>query len=212
LSSGQVQLADASDLRAATGGRHEALYALHLEQLRQATREGFAGLALTGDGAAMHAIVREESELPGYERDLDRLAIEAGVPSLCRYPADEEPGLLEDMLAVHYRTVTDDVWSAEVVGDRLWLRGELDFLNADRFAPVLRAALAAGVRSVDASELVFCDVVGVRALVSATTNALPPEALPLPVVGVDGVLARMLTVTGARDRGVLQVSEREAGA
>src|SRR3712207_2964849 len=60
VASGQVQLADASQLRAETGGRHEALYALHLEQLREATREGFAGLALTGDGAALHAIVRHE--------------------------------------------------------------------------------------------------------------------------------------------------------
>jgi hypothetical protein len=85
-------------------------------------------------------------------------------------------------------------------------------LSAERFAPVLRAALTDGVRTVDASELVFCDVAGVRALVSATTSALPPEALPLPVMGVGEVLARMLTVTGVRDRGVLQVSEREAGA
>jgi hypothetical protein len=92
LTSGQVQLADTTALRAQTGGRHERLYGLHLEQLRQAIREGFAGLALTGDAAAMHTITRTDAELAGYERDLERLAIEAGVRSLCRYPRRNDRG------------------------------------------------------------------------------------------------------------------------
>ena len=96
------------------------------------------------------------------------------------------------MLAVHYRDVADDVWSVEVAvvdGDhRLRVRGEVDFSNAGRFVPVVRAALGAGVRTLDASELVFCDVAGIRALVSAV-DALPPDAPPLTVTGADGVLA-----------------------
>jgi hypothetical protein len=145
LSSGQVQLVDTTAVRAETGGRHEALYALHLQQLRQATREGFAGLALTGDGAAMHTIARDDAELSGYERDLERLAAESGVRSLCRYPPDERAGLLGDMLAVHYRDVADEEWTVEVVDRWLRVRGELDFSSAGRFTPVLRAALAARV-------------------------------------------------------------------
>jgi anti-anti-sigma factor len=211
LSSGQVQLADTTGLRAETGGQHEALYGLHLSQLRQATREGFSGLALTGDAAAMHTITRDQAELSGYERDLERLAVEAGVRSLCRYAVEEDPGLLGEMLAVHYRDVADEGWSVEVVDDRLRVRGELDFDNAERFTPVLRAALAAGVRTVDASGLEFCDVAGVRALVSAT-DVLQLDALPLTVVGFDGVLARILAVTGALDQRVLQLSERDASA
>src|SRR4051812_7613416 len=35
LASGQVQLADTTDLRAGTDGRHEALHALHLQQLER---------------------------------------------------------------------------------------------------------------------------------------------------------------------------------
>ena len=210
LGSGQVRLADTTVLRAETGGRHDALYALHLEQLRQATWEGFAGLALVGDAAAMRSITRDNVELAGYERDLERLAAEVGVRSLCRYPPDEEPGLLDEILAVHYRDVADDGWSVEVTGDRLRVRGEIDFLNADRLVPVLRAAMPAGVRSVDATEVEFCDVAGVRALVSAT-DAVPPEARPMPVVVADGLLAQLLTLTGARDRGVLQVVEPETG-
>jgi anti-anti-sigma regulatory factor len=214
LTSGQVQPADTTALRAETGGSHVALLALHRRQLGEATRAGFAGLALTGDAAAMLTITCDEHELDGYERGLERLAVEAGVPSLCRYTADQRRALLDDMLTVHYRDVADDVWSAEVAvlnGDhRLHVRGELDFSNARRFVPVVRAALGAGVRTLDASELVFCDVAGIRALVSAT-DALPPDALPLTVTGADGVLASMLHLTGALNSRALEMGEREAG-
>ena len=74
--------------------------------------------------------------------------------------------------------------------------------------PVVRAALGAGVRTLDASQLVFCDVAGIRALVSAA-DALPPDALPLTVTGADGVLATMLHLTGALNSRVLQMGERE---
>jgi anti-anti-sigma regulatory factor len=210
LASGQVEPVDTTRLRVETGGRHEALYALHLRQLGQASRQGFAGLAMTGDSAAMHTITSDDDELAGYERDLERLATEAGVPSLCRYSADEQPALLDDLLAVHFRDVVDDAWAVAVVDGRLRLAGELDYLNADRFASVLRAALRAGVRTLDASELAFCDVAGVRALISAVD--VDPGAMPLTVTGVNGVLSSMLAVTGALEGPALQVGEREAGA
>jgi anti-anti-sigma factor len=209
LSSGQVQLADTTELRIETGGWHEALYALHLSQLRQARREGFTGLALTGDAAAMHTITRNQTELSGYERDLERLAVEERVPSLCRYPRDEDLRVLGEMLAIHYRDVADDGWSAEVVDGLLRIAGELDFSNAERFRTVLCAAVSNGVRTIDTSKLEFCDVAGVRALVSAA-SVLQPKALPLKVVGLDGVLLRILGVTGMLDRRVLQVTQRDS--
>jgi len=210
LTSGQVQLADTTSLRAQTGGAHEALLALHRHQLGEATRAGFAGLAMTGDAAAMLTITSDEHELTGYERGLERLAVEAGVRSLCRYTADQRQGLLDDMLAVHYRDVADDVWSVAVVDDRLCVRGELDFSNASRFVPVARTALRAGIRTLDASELVFCDVAGIRALVSAAGAAA--DAVPLTVTGADGVLASILHLTGALNGRALQMGEREASA
>jgi anti-anti-sigma regulatory factor len=209
LTSGQVQLTDTTALRAETGGRHEALIALHRLQLGEAALAGYTGLALTGDAAAMLTITRDTGELGGYERGLERLAVEAGVRSLCRYTADQEQALLHDMLAVHHRDVADDVWSVAVVDHRLCVRGEVDFSNASRFEPVVRAALRAGVRILDASGLVFCDVAGIRALVSAT-GALLPDAPPLTVTGADGVLASMLHLTGALNCRMLQMGE--AGA
>lgn len=206
LRSGQVQLADTTALRAHTGGGYEALLALHRHQLGEAVRAGYAGLALTGDAAAMHTVTYDARELARYERGLERLALDAGVRSLCRYTADQQRLLLDDMLAVHFRDVADDVWSVEVVGERLCVRGELDFSNASRFVPVVRAAVGAGVRILDASELVFCDVAGIRALVSAA-DGLPPNTPPLTVTGADGVLASMLHLTGALECQVLQMGE-----
>jgi len=97
LTSGQVQLADTTALRARTGGGHEALLALHRHQLGEATRAGFAGLAMTGDAAAMLTVTSDEHELAGYERGLERLAVEAGVRSLCRYTTDQRQALLDGL-------------------------------------------------------------------------------------------------------------------
>jgi anti-anti-sigma regulatory factor len=209
LTTGQVQLADTTELHIETGGLHQALYALHEHQRDQASREGFAGLAMTGDAAAMHSITRDEGELARYERALERLATVAGVHSLCRYALKEHPGLLNDMLAVHYREVADDVWSAEVVQQRLRIIGELDFSNAGRLTPVMHAALGAGIRVMDVSELAFCDVAGARAIVAAA-ETLSPATTPLTLTGVDGLLATVLGLMGGLDSAVLQVSEREA--
>ena len=137
--------------------------------------------------------------------DANRTARRAGGPLHAAVVYDSD-----DMLAVHYRDVADDVWSVEVAvvdGDhRMRVRGELDFSNAGRFVSVVRTALGAGVRTLDASELVFCDVAGIRALVSAA-DALPPDALPLMVTGAEGVLASMLHLTSALNSRVLQMGE-----
>jgi anti-anti-sigma factor len=208
LSSGRVELVNTTDLRAASGGRHERLYELHLESARQAAREGFTGLALTGNAAAMRTITRNEIELSGYERDLDRLAHEFDVPSLCRYPDEEQPELLDDMLEVHFRDVDDEHWAAAVVGDRLRVRGEIDFNNADRFAAVLHAVVAGGLHRVDLSELEFCAVAGIRALLSAADQPRR-SAATLTLEAVPAVVARLLTLTGAVDHPNLQLTERE---
>ena len=201
---GSGELADTTVLRAASGGQHERLFELHVEHARQATREGFTGLALTGDAAAMRTVTRDATELAGYERALDRLADQFAVPSLCRYPAEEQPELLGDMLEVHFRDVDDEDWAAVVVADQLRVRGEIDFSNADRFAAVLRAVIADGLHRVDLSGVEFCAVAGIRALLSATDRP-HPGAAHLTLQGVAPLLVRLLTITGAADRPGLQL-------
>ena len=211
LSSGRVELVDTTILRAASGGQHERLYELHLEQALQAAREGFTRLALTGSATAMRTITRDETELTGYEIDLDRLAYQFDVPSLCRYPAEERPELLGDMLEVHFRDVDDENWAAVVAEDRLRVRGEIDFSNADRFAAVLRAVVASGRHRVDLSGVEFCAVAGIRALLAATERP-HRGAAHLTLQGVPPVLVKLLTMTGAADGANLRLTEREAEA
>jgi hypothetical protein len=59
LTSGRVELLDTAVLHADTDGRHERLYDLHREQMAHAARDGFTGLALTGDEAAMHTVTHD---------------------------------------------------------------------------------------------------------------------------------------------------------
>jgi anti-anti-sigma factor len=211
LSSGRVELVDTAVLRAASGGQHERLYELHLEHARQAVREGFTGLALTGDAAAMRTVTRDETELAGYERDLDRLAYESAVPSLCRYPAHEQAELLGDMLKVHFRDVDDDDWAAVVVGNRLRVRGEIDASNADRFASALRAVVSGGLQRVDLSGLEFCAVAGIRAMLSVTDQPHRGTA-PVTLEGVPPVLVKLLRMTGAADHPGIEVIGRGTDA
>jgi anti-anti-sigma factor len=91
------------------------------------------------------------------------------------------------------------------------VHGEIDFTAADRLSVVLHAALTGGVRTVDASGLAFCDVAAVRVLVSAA-DAFRQDGVPLALVGVDGVLARMLAVTGADQWAGLRLIGRDADA
>jgi anti-anti-sigma factor len=210
LSSGRVELLDTAVLHADTDGRHERLYDLHREQVAHAAREGFTGLALTGDQAAMNTVTRDDTELAGYERDIERLASDSGVRSLCRYPTGERPGLLCDMLAVHHRAVEDNDWAAEMAGNRLRVRGEIDGSNADRFATVLHAAVSDGLRLVDLSGLRFCSLAGARALACAGASLADPEhgGAPLALVEVNHGLVKLLTLTGFADDPGLQLIER----
>ena len=123
--SGQVEMLDSARWRAESGGRAERLYELYLGQVRRAGRDGFPGVAMTGDERAMRALVRDDVELIAHERDIDRLVADQGVRALCRYPARDVGGVLQEILRLHYRDVVDDLWQATVAADRLLVRGEI---------------------------------------------------------------------------------------
>jgi anti-anti-sigma factor len=158
----------------------------------------------------MHTVTRDDAELAGYEREIERLAADSGVRSLCRYPTGERPGLLGDMLAVHHRAVEDKDWAAEMAGDRLRVRGEIDASNADRFATVLHAAVAEGLRLVDLSGLRFCALAGARVLASASSFISDPQhgGAPLALVEVNPGLVKLLRLTGFADDPGLQLTGR----
>ncbi len=167
VGSGQVEVLDSARWRAESGGRAERLYELYLDQVRRAGRDGFPGVAMTGDERALRLLVRDDVELIAHEHDIDRLVADQGVRALCRYPVREGGGVLHEILRLHCREVVDDLWQATVVADRLLVRGEIEASNVDRFDVVVRAAVTAGASTVDLSAVEFFSAAAVRVLFAA---------------------------------------------
>jgi anti-anti-sigma regulatory factor len=167
IGSGQVEVLDSARWRAESGGRAERLYELYLDQVRRAGRDGFPGVAMTGDERQFRALVRDDVELITHERDIDRLVADQGVRALCRYPVREGGGVLHEILRLHYRDVVDDLWQATIIADRLLVRGEIEASNVDRFDVVVRAAVTAGASTIDLSGVEFFSAAAVRALFGA---------------------------------------------
>jgi anti-anti-sigma factor len=176
--SGQVEVLDTARWRAESGGEAAGLYELYLGQLRRAARDGFPGVAMSGDERALRVLVRDNVELIAHEHDIDRLVADQGVRALCRYPVREGGGVLQEILRLHCRDVIDDLWQATVVADRLLVRGEIEASNVDRFDVVVRAAVTAGASTVDLSGVEFFSAAAVRALFGAA-DLLQQRGRPL---------------------------------
>jgi anti-anti-sigma factor len=178
VGSGQLEVLDIARWRAESGGRAQRLYELYLGQVRRACRDGFPGVAMTGDERAWRALVRDDLELIAHERDIDRLVADQGVRALCRYPVRDGGGVLPEILRLHCRDVVDDLWQATVVADRLLVRGEIEASNVDRFEVVVRAAVTAGASIVDLSGVEFFSAAAIRALFGAA-DLLQQRGRPL---------------------------------
>jgi hypothetical protein len=112
VGSGQVEVLDSARWRAESGGRAQRLYELHLGQVRRAGRDGFPGVAMTGNERQSRALVRDDAELLAHERNIDRLVADPGVQALCRYPVRDVGDVLHEILRLHYRDIVDDLWQA----------------------------------------------------------------------------------------------------
>jgi anti-anti-sigma factor len=187
VAAGQLEVIEADGLRAETGGAADGLAEVHRTRLHRARLQGWAGLAVASSGAVLTAVSPDEATGLVHERGISRIVVEDGMSALCCYSTGEAPNLVDAMLAAHHGDVQDELWAAELVGDRLRLRGEIDASNADRVVPVLLGAVAAGVRVVDLAGLRFCAAAGVRSFATAA-DALADdgEALLLanPVPGL----------------------------
>lgn len=192
--SGQLQIIDAQQCYTDTGGDPQALLDWHVAQVRQAREQGYPGVSMTGDGAALHVIVPDAEQLVTHERDLDRLSAEAGVRALCRYDwRVEPPELLTQLAAVHYHSVHDLIWFTEQRIDRLMVHGEIDISNTERFAAVLHAAIADSVRIVDLAEIRFMSVAATAAL-AQVAQWLHEQGDQLVLVNVPSVIMRIFSV------------------
>jgi anti-anti-sigma factor len=208
---GQVELVDCARMYAESGGRAKDLLDLHLGEMRRARRDGFTGLAVTGDGPALRALTRDKRELIAHERDIDRLAANDPVRALCRYQLPDDAAVLDEVLAVHYRDVDDEIWRATVVDEVLRVRGEIDASNADRFATVVCSAAANGVSRIDLSEVEFFAAAGAHALAVAA-DRLHERGERLILVDPGDRLTRLLTATLVADHPAVRLAPGGAGS
>ena len=174
LARGQLVLRDAS-------GTYGAPDALDVDEMVQALRaehdralaEGYTGLSLCGDvGAGLRDV--PGARLAEYEHRVDADLAGGTIVLLCQYddPAFDEHTLAA-LTAAHHVVVSPELAAIGRTGvlaaarvtppDMLRLAGELDFEAADGVAGVLETEFH-GRRRIDAADLEFVDIAGMRAL------------------------------------------------
>ena len=199
IPAGQLEVIEAERLRAESGGAADGLAEVHRTRLQRARGEGWAGLAVASGGAVLSAVSRDEATGLVHERGITRVVVEDGMSALCCFSTGEAPNLVDAMLTAHYADVDDELWAADVVGDRLRLRGEIDSSNADRVVPVLLGALAAGVRVVDLAGLRFCAAAGIRSF-AAAADTLKDDGDALLLANPNPGLRMIFALVGLLDR------------
>lgn len=193
---GPLGLLDAGWLHARSrGGSSVGLREIYTDLVQRACADGFTGLAVTGDGAALRASTGDEQLLRAHERDLDILTGRLPLRALCRFHDDESQVLVADMLGVHHRAVGDHLWDGVVVEGCLWVRGELDMSNIARLAAVLHAAVLAGVTTVDLSRIEFCSAGGLDVFAEAADAAVV-RGRPLVLRDPPRLLGRIIELLG----------------
>jgi anti-anti-sigma regulatory factor len=185
----QVEVLEPAAVQAESSGTAEGLALLHRSHVDEAHAGGWSGLAVVTGPTVFSAVAADIDEAVMHERSVSRVVAETGMSALCRFRPPQHPQLADAMLGGHFDEVDDAIWSARAVDGVLHLRGEIDVSNTDRVSHVLRAALDAGLREVDLSDLQFLTAGGVRALRSAAASLPAGEAL---VVGGANVLLQQL--------------------
>jgi anti-anti-sigma factor len=204
VAAGQLEVIEAERLRAESGGAADGLAKVHRTRLHLAREEGWAGLAVASGGAVLTAVSRDEATGLVHERGVTRIVVEDGMSALCCYSTGEAPNLVDAMLAAHHADVEDELWAADVVGDRLRVRGEIDASNADRIVPVLLGALAAGVRFVDVGGLRFCAAAGVRSF-AAAADTLQDDGDALVLANPGAGLRMIFALAGLLDHPCVRI-------
>jgi anti-anti-sigma factor len=210
VESDQVEVLDTAHWRAESGGRAQRLYELHLGKVRRAVRDGFSGVAMTGDERQLRALVRDDAELIAHERDIDRLVADQAVRALCRYPVRNGQSVLHEVLRLHYRDVVDEFWQATVVTDRLLVRGEIEASNVDRFEVVVRAAVTAGASTVDLSGVEFFSAAAVRALFR-TADLLQQRGRPLVLLDPQVSHVKALALEFLAEHPAVELAGKKSG-
>lgn len=143
-----------------------------VERLRRLTADaladGYAGLRLATDGTTLVTDADRRRAFMTYEVLADRYIASAPLSALCAYD-DRVLGLgASELASVHRhrhatRPTSDPRFSVHLAGPRVFVAGEVDLANHERFATALNATAACddGDLVLDLSELSFIDSRGV---------------------------------------------------
>lgn len=159
----------------------DAMLDMFREQSAQARREGFRGLRVAADMDWLLPARAPAADILTFEARLDRVLPEAGATVLCAYRRGSfDRATVTGMLCVHPSHMAHDIEPPFklVAGDRgRWLlSGAVDVGTA----PHLTAALRATVDHpwvLDAADLEFIDVAGMRTIALAAQAARMPLEL-----------------------------------
>ncbi len=156
----------------------DAMIAMFTKETAEARRDGYRGVAVVADMDWLLPAATPEQTV-AFEMRLDRTINELGATVICAYRTSSfDNSVRRSLHSVH----PADLGATEPAPFRLlagekgsWLlSGELDCSNAETFAAVLTAAASGDRCAINARDLDFIDVSGMRQLarVSMTTRQL----------------------------------------
>lgn len=209
LARGQVEVRSAERLHAITGGDWHALRDAHMASLARAHREGFRAVALTSDGAALHASAPDTEQLIQHEHDLTALTDAHPVQVLCRYdPSREQSHFLQQVVEVHYRNIHTTTWSCVAHTDYLRVSGEIDASTAGQWRAVLHAAIDDTITEIDVSQLQYLSA-GATGALSRAAERLSRQGAELTLHHPSRQLQRMLERLDLTNHSAIKLAGKE---
>jgi hypothetical protein len=173
----------------------ERMFSMFEEQIRLARSEGFSGIRLVADMDWVVATGASAGDILAFELQLDRVVAELGATVVCAYRRGTfDHDVISGQLCVHPVVLGEGEPPFRFVArdDRAWrLTGEVDLLAGDVFSDIFKVAAGDDVCVVDASELGFIDLGGMRAIAEA---AAPGRRIVIE--GAPSVLARCWSLAG----------------
>jgi anti-anti-sigma regulatory factor len=206
--SGHLQVMSAQDTYLANGGFDaDAARQMFLDATQLARRQGYTSLRALGDMGWGARDAPGTDQLPGYERQVNRLYADGYAMAVCMYDRRlfGEPKLSE-LARAHPATVTPCTSRVSIPLLRmvrrcagLQLCGEADLSNRDALAAVLthlvEDAGAGPVITLDVTDLAFADATVCELIVDTARSA----GGHVRTVGARPSLRRLLTLQGAAD-------------
>ncbi len=175
----------------------EVMLAMFDEQSELARREGYDGVRVVADMDWLLPMAPDAADVVAFELELDRQIQRLGATVVCAYRASSfDAAVLEGSLCVHPVGIgggMDPQFQLVASVEQDWrVSGEIDFSCTAAFHAALATALTSAPCRIEASDLRFVDVAGLRQLALAARSS---EA-SVTIVGAPRVVRRCWEAAG----------------